>query len=219
MVRTEGSVKNECEQREIFKGKSVRKHKQCRNMMDDLVDSQTAQDQVTFFGWFSTIPPQQPIYIDEYCLQSKHRAQGSRVKVRVLMWCYIITGGNAAFNCGSRAVVFFFQSLQTRLASVCHLSSYWPPTPVDHLGVGCDCTAMFIAPGWPDPIPAKTDMATASAAWTLSPLMVDAGLETEVGGEGPCWMTAAGEPVASAEMSREVSSPPAATDRDRNIHP
>lgn len=109
-----------------------------------------------------------------------------------------------------------FLSLQTSPASVCHLSSYRPPASPDHLGAGCDCTAMFIAPGWPDPIPAKTDMATASAAWTLSPLIVGPGLETEVGGEGPCWMTAAGEPVASGETSREGSSPPAATDREKH---
>ena len=38
------------------------------------------------------------------------------------------------------------------------------------------------------------------------------------GVEGPCWMTAAGEPVAS-DGSLELSSPPAATDRERNIHP
>lgn len=78
---------------------------------------------------------------------------------------------------------------------------------------------MSIPPGWPDPMPAKTDIATASAARTLSPLMVAPGLVPEVGGDGPCWMTAAGDPMASVEVSRVVSSPPAARDRDRNIHP
>lgn len=76
---------------------------------------------------------------------------------------------------------------------------------------------MTTPPGWPDPIPAKTDMATASAARTLSPLIVAPGLGA--GGEGPCWITAAGEPTGSVEGSRELSSPPAATSRERNIHP
>lgn len=78
---------------------------------------------------------------------------------------------------------------------------------------------MTIPPGWPDPMPAKTDIATASAARTLSPLMVAPGLEAEAGGDGPCWITAAGEPMGSVEVSLEVSSPPAARDRERNIHP
>lgn len=88
-----------------------------------------------------------------------------------------------------------------------------------HLGADCDCAPMTIPPGWPDPIPAKTDIATASAARTLSPLMVGPGLEAEAGGDGPCWITAAGEPMGSVEVSLEVSSPPAARDRERNIHP
>lgn len=67
---------------------------------------------------------------------------------------------------------------------------------------------------WPDPMPAKTDMATASAARTLSPLMVAPGLVAE--GDGTCWMTAAGEPMGSVEVSLEVSSPPAATDREQH---
>lgn len=54
-------------------------------------------------------------------------------------------------------------------------------------------------PGWPEPIPASTDMATASAALTLMPLMVGPGLEAGAGGdEGPRWMTAAGDPMGSA---------------------
>lgn len=68
-------------------------------------------------------------------------------------------------------------------------------------------------------MPAKTDIATASAARTLSPLMVGPGLEAEAGGDGPCWITAAGEPMGSVEVSLEVSSPPAARYRERNIHP
>lgn len=113
----------------------------------------------------------------------------------------------------------FFKHCATP-ASVCRLSSQWLPMSEDHLGVDCDCVkAMSIPPGWPDPMPAKTDIATASAARTLSPLMVAPGLATEVGGDGPCWITAAGEPICSVEASWEVSSPPAARDRDRNIHP
>lgn len=79
---------------------------------------------------------------------------------------------------------------------------------------------MIPPPGWPEPMPARTDMATASAARTLSPLMVAAaeageetavaGLAAEAGGDGPCWMTAAGEPSCSAAASRDVSSPPPA---------
>ncbi|TNN81383.1 hypothetical protein EYF80_008439 [Liparis tanakae] len=72
--------------------------------------------------------------------------------------------------------------------------------------------------GWPDPMPARTDIATASAARTLSPLMVAPGLQAGAGGAGPCCMTAAGEPRGSLEASLEVSSPPAAN-RERNIHP
>lgn len=34
-----GQTDSEFEQRERFKGKSVRKHKQCRNMMDDVADA------------------------------------------------------------------------------------------------------------------------------------------------------------------------------------
>lgn len=80
---------------------------------------------------------------------------------------------------------------------------------------------MLIPPGWPDPMPAKTDIATASAARTLNPLMVEPELETEDGVDGPCWITAAGEPMGSVQASREFSSPPVARDRDRyrNIHP
>lgn len=78
---------------------------------------------------------------------------------------------------------------------------------------------MTTPPGWPDPMPAKTDIATASAARTLSPLMVAPGLETEAGGDGPRWITAAGEPIGSVEASLEDSSPPAARKRERNIHP
>lgn len=70
-----------------------------------------------------------------------------------------------------------------------------------------------------DPMPARTDIATASAARTLSPLIVAPGLETEAGGDGPCWITAAGELMDSVEGSLEVSSPPAARDRERDIHP
>lgn len=68
-------------------------------------------------------------------------------------------------------------------------------------------------------MPAKTDMATASAARTLGPLMVAPGLQAEAGGDGPCCITAAGEPMGSLEVSLEVSSPPAARDGERNIHP
>lgn len=78
---------------------------------------------------------------------------------------------------------------------------------------------MTTPPGWPDPMPAKTDMATASAARTLRPFIVAAGLEDEAGGDGPCWITVAGEPMGSVEASLEASTPPAATDRQRNIHP
>lgn len=77
---------------------------------------------------------------------------------------------------------------------------------------------MRTPPWWAAPIPARTDMATASAAHTLSPLTVMApGLGT--GAEGPCWMTKAVEPVGLEGGSLELSSPPAATDRERNIHP
>lgn len=209
-----GQTDSEFEQRERFKGKSVRKHKQCRNMMDDVADASIAQAQVT------------PVWkVLDYSTTTTHLhlwvLPAAKTQSVCVGMCTNVVLYRNWWKCGFQLwkSLFFFQSLQTSPASVCHLSSYWPSSPVDHLGAGCDCTAMFIPPGWPDPIPAKTDMATASAAWTLSPLMVDPGLETEVGGEGPCWMTAAGEPVASAGTSREVSSPPAATDRDRNIHP
>lgn len=104
-------------------------------------------------------------------------------------------------------------------ASKCHSSSYWLSASAHHLGVDCDCVPMTTPPGWPDPMPAKTDIATASAARTLSPLMVAPGLEAEAGGDGLCWITAAGELMGSLEASLEVSSPPAARDRERNIHP
>lgn len=107
----------------------------------------------------------------------------------------------------------------TSLASKSHLSSYWLPAPAHHLVAGCDCVVMTTPPGWPAPIPANTDIATASAARTLRPLMLAPGLEGAAGGEGPCWMTAAGEPMGSVEGSLGVSSPPAAIDRERNIHP
>lgn len=91
-----------------------------------------------------------------------------------------------------------------------HYSLYFPPASAHHLEVECDCVAMTIPPGWPDPMPAKTDIATASAARTLMPLMVGPGLEAEAGGDGPCWITAAGEPMGSVGVSLQVSSPPAA---------
>lgn len=98
------------------------------------------------------------------------------------------------------------------LFSVTSLATSLPPAPAHHLD--CDCDVMTIPPGWPDPMPAKTDMATASAARTLMPLMVAPGLEADAGGDGPCWMTAAGEPIGSVGASLEVSSPPAARDRE-----
>lgn len=75
---------------------------------------------------------------------------------------------------------------------------------------------MTTPPGWLDPIPAKTDIATASAARTLSPLMVGPGLQAAAGGDSPCCMTAAGELMGSLEVSLEVSSLPAATQRKKH---
>lgn len=76
---------------------------------------------------------------------------------------------------------------------------------------------MRTPPGCTEPMPASTDMATASAARTLMPLMVGPGLEAGAGGEGPPrWMTAAGDPRGSAGGS---SAAPAAGHRHTHIHP
>lgn len=104
-------------------------------------------------------------------------------------------------------------------ASKCILSSLWLPPIAHHLGDCCDCVAMTTPPAWPDPMPARTDMATASAARTFNPLMVALGLEAEAGGDGPCWITPAAEPTGSVEIPPWCSSPPAATGRESKIHP
>lgn len=138
----------------------------------------------------------------------------------IFVWLSLAVRGEHYLSLGFRVGADpCFQTLCTSPASKCHSSSYWLPASAYHLGADCDCVAITTPPGWPEPIPAKTDIATASAARTLSPLMVATGLEAEAGGDGPCWITAAGELMGSAEVSLEVSSPPAARDRERNIHP
>lgn len=97
----------------------------------------------------------------------------------ILVWDW--AGGG-----GLRVGPSFSKNLCTSPASKCHSSSFWLPVSAHHLGAVCDCVAMTTPPGWPDPMPAKTDMATASAARTFSPLMVAPGLEAEAGGDGPC---------------------------------